>query len=442
MTARARAVVAPLTAALVALVVSLLFIRTGAWSVYDEYTHFDYVVKVAEDHSLPPVHDALGQTTLQTAVCDQAPGFGRLNAACGADYIEPTLTPYGGQSTATSYLPTYYVVTGVGVAVLHALPLGIDWLTSARMMGALYLAIAALLIVGIARRLGASSLVAWAVAVGASCAPLVLHQFSTVNNDGFAVMLSLAAVYAFLRLKDRPPVARSLTAFGLAFLAMTAKETAFVAVLAITLLSLRDVLVDDRRHWARGIARVLVSAAVVVIGVVVLRSAVYPALVGSVPDNGMQEEAIVAAQGTPPINLVAGNALRAVPAAFDAPDGVLAGVWFGVAALILMLLALGVPLAGLLRIDRRSRWMKDRALLGASVLVGIPLFVVTFLALLRVQGLPPFFQARYLMPLLVLGLAVAGAWVRRPWGWLLAPAAGVLAVTTAVALITAPHWTG
>lgn len=433
--------VAPLVAGAVALILSLLFIQTGTWSVYDEYTHFDYVVKVGEDLSLPPVNDQLGQTALQAAVCDKAPGFGRLESACGADVVEPSLTPYGGQSTATSYLPTFYIVTGLGARALESLPFGLDWLTASRLVGAIYLALAAMLIVGIARRLGASSLIAAAAAVAVVSMPLVLQQFSTVNNDSLAVVLSLAAVYAFLAMRQGSILTRSLVAFGLAFLAMSVKETAFIAVLAVTVLSLRDVAAE-RDGRTLGTARVLASATFVVVGVGVLRSVLYPALVGSNPDNGLQAESIVDAQGTPPINLVAGNALRAATTVFEAPEGVLAGVWFSVAAQVLVLAALGLALAAILRISRRDEWSDERALLGATALLGIPLFVVGFLLLLRVQDLPPFFQPRYLLPLMVLAVAVAAPWVARPWWRLVVPASAVLAVSTAVALATSPHWTG
>ncbi len=369
-------------------------------------------------------------------------GFGRYAAACGADYIDPNLVPYGGQSTATGYLPTYYVVTGLGAKALTALPFGLDWLTAARVMGAFYLAIAAMLVVGIARRLGASSLVAASAAVVVACMPMVLQQFSTVNNDSLAVVLSLAAVYAFLRLRDATAVKRSIVAFAFAFAAMTVKETAFIAVLAVFVLSMRDVLAGDRAARVMGALRVVVSAAVVVVGAFVLRSVAYPLLVGSRPDNGLQAQSIVDSQGTPPINLVAGNALKATITAFDLPQGVLAGVWFTVAAELAVLLALGLPLAALLRITRRRQWADDRRLLGATVLVGIPLFIAAFLLLLRVQDLPPFFQPRYLMPLMVLASAVAAAWVARPWWRVTVPVAGVLAAATAVALATSPPWTG
>ena len=54
-----------MAASAVAFVLSLLFISTGALSIYDEYTHFDYVVRVGESLELPPVNDTLGQTALQ-----------------------------------------------------------------------------------------------------------------------------------------------------------------------------------------------------------------------------------------------------------------------------------------------------------------------------------------------------------------------------------------
>jgi hypothetical protein len=429
-------------AATIAFVLSCLFISTGAWSTFDEYTHFDYVVTVGDSLDLPEVNGQLSQTALQVAVCESAPGFGRYAPACGADYIDPNLVPYAGQSTATSYLPTYYVVTGLGAKVLTALPFGLDWLTAARVMGALYLAIAAMLVVGIARRLGASSLVAASAGVVVACMPMVLQQFSTVNNDSLAVVLSLAAVYAFMRLRGAGAVKRSLVAFALAFAAMTVKETAFIAVLAVLVLSLRDVITGDRAARIAGSARVLASAAGVVVGAYLLRSVAYPMLVGSRPDNGLQAQSIVDSQGTPPINLVAGNALRATISAFELPEGVLAGVWFTVAAELAVLLALGLPLAALLRIAHRRQWADDRRLLGACVLAGVPLFVAAFLLMLRVQDLPPFFQPRYLMPLMVLAAAVAAAWVARPWGRVTVPVAGVLAVSVAVALATSPSWTG
>jgi hypothetical protein len=309
-------------------------------------------------------------------------------------------------------------------------------------VGAVYLAIAAMLVVGISRRLGASSLVAFSAAVLVSSMPLALQQFSTVNNDSLAVVLSLAAVYAFLRMRDSSVVVRSLVAFAIAFVALTVKETALIGLIAVAALSIRDVVTGDRsvRWW--GFARVAASVAVVLAGVATLRAVIYPNFVGSVPDNGLQEAAIVAAQGTPPINLVAGNALQALPNVFSVTEGVLSGVWFSVAGQSLVLVAIGLPLAALLRITRRRQWRSDRHVLSAVALIGLPLFVIGFLLLTRVSGLPPFFQPRYLLPTAILATAVAASFVRPPWWRLTVPVSLVLATAVAVGLATAPPWTG
>lgn len=433
--------IAPALAGLIALVLSLSFVRTGAWSVFDEYTHFDYVVKIAEDGHLPKVNDVLGQTALHEAVCAKAPGFGVLSAACDADAVDPSLTPYRGQSTATGYLPTYYAVTALGTRIVEALPGNASWLTSARVVGSVYLAIAAMLIVGIARRLGASDALAVSAGVLAAAMPMTLLQFSTVNNDALAVVFSLAAVYSFLRMSASTPARRSIVAFGFALLGMLVKEIAVIGVVAVTVLSLRDVL-QGARSRGSGVARVVASAFLAVFIPWVLRSLAYPQVVGVIPDNGLQNQAIVNAQGTPPINLVAGNALQASVTALQAPDGVLAGVWFAVAAQLLMLVAIGMCIAMVLRANRRSQLLTTHRLLSVVVVVMIPVFTIGFLAFLRVTGLPPFFQPRYLLPTVLLAVPIAFAWIRPAWGRAMLVIALVFAGIVGFALATAPQWMG
>lgn len=433
--------IAPTVVAVIAFLLSLSFVRTGTWSVFDEYTHFDYVVKIAEDGRLPKVNDVLGQTALHEAVCAKAPGFGVLSGACDADAVDPSLTPYRGQSTATGYLPTYYAITAAGTWVLHALPGELSWLTAARIVGSVYLSIAALLVFGIARRLGSSTLLAMSAAVLAAAMPMTLLQFSTVNNDALAVVFSLGAVYAFLRMRESSPARRSLVAFGFAMLGMLVKEIAIVGVLAVTVLSLRDVK-QAAAPRTRGVVRVLVSAFVAVVVPWALRSLAYPRIVGLNQDNGLQNQAIVNAQGTPPINLVAGNALQAAITAFQIPEGVLAGVWFALAAQLLFLIALGLPIAMILRAARRDQWRSDRRLLSVVVVVTIPLFTIGFLALLRVTGYPPFFQPRYLLPTVLLAVPIAFAWIRPAWGRVFIVVSLAFALIVGIALLTAPQWTG
>lgn len=430
---------APGAAALVALILSLLVVSTGTWSVFDEYTHFDYVVKVGDDLALPPVNDLLGQQAMRAAVCDSAPGFGALSPSCAAEILDTTRGPYGGQSTATGYLPTYYVATGLGARALVALPGDLSWLHASRIMGSIYLAIAAMLLVGVARRLGASSWISFGFALIASSMPMVLLQFSTVNNDQLAVVLGLAAVYSFLALRSYSRRLQWPVAFGLSLLAMTVKETALVAVVAVLALAVASVA----RPWRWSpVLLALVAAGVAVVVPFAIRSFAYPVIVGVITDNGMQNDAITAAQGTPPINLVFANALRLIAVVFEVPETFLAGAWFGVAAMIAALLAFGLPLAAVLRVARPVGLLVPKVVLAVCVVVFPVLFIAGFLLLLRATGLPLFFQARYLLPVALLGLAVAAAFVRPWWARVLVPVAGAFVVTVGIAAATAPSWTG
>ena len=432
----------PAAAGAIAAALSLAFIRTGTWSEFDEYTHFDYVVKVGEGLSLPPVNDLLGQTAIQTAVCGAAPGFGVFAQACGAAIIDPTRMPYAGASTATGYLPTYYLATGLGARVIEALPGDASWIDSARLMGALYLVIGALLVVAIARRLGAGTLVAVSAGVAMAAMPMVLQQFSTVNNDSLAIVLSLAAVYAYLRLGESSWARRSTVAFGLAFLALTVKETAIVSVAAVAALSLGDGLaLEENRRWAV-LARTGLAAGFVVAAAGILRYLAYPAVVGQVAENGLQEKAIIAMQGTPPVNLVAGNALNASLSVFAVQQGTLSGVWFGVAAQALALAALGLPLAALLRVSRLRELRSPREVLALVVVCAVPVFIIGFLTSLRFLDVPPLFQPRYLLPIMVLGITVAASYVARPWWRVTLPLATVFACVVFISLNVSPHWTG
>ena len=433
--------IAPGIAGVVAFVLSLLVVSTGTWSVFDEYTHFDYVVKVGEELSLPPVNDTLGQTAMRVAVCDSAPGFGALAPSCDAQVFDTTMGPYRGQSTATGYLPTYYVITGLAARGLVSLPGDLSWLHASRVVGSLYLAIAVMLLVGIARRLGASSLIAASAAVVMAALPMVLLQFSTVNNDSLAVVFSLAAVYAFLAMRASRMRWRWLVAFALALVAMSVKETALIAVVAVFVLAARDAWLRSSGR-GKNIALALIGALVAVVVPYVTRDVVYPAIVGTLQDNGLQNDAIIAAQGTPPINLVFANALRLVMSVFEVPETFLGGAWFGVAASIATLLAFGIPLTMVLRSSSRRQWRSRRLLLAATVVLYPIVFIAGFLLLLRVGGLPLFFQARYLLPVALLALGVAASYVRPAWWRLTVPVAGVYALAVGISAAVAPTWAG
>lgn len=426
---------APAATGLVAFLLSFLFVQTNTWSVFDEYTHFDYVAKVGQQLTFPPVNDSLGDEALRTAICESAPGFESLRELCDADRLPPEIAPYAGASTSTSYLPIYYTVTGIGARILVAAPGDLEWLQASRIVGSVFLGILAMLILGIARRLGAGSWLAAAGALLVASMPMVLLQFSTVNNDSLATLLSTAAIYAFLALRNRRWFIRWGLAYGIALLAVATKEIAVFSAVVVTVLALRDSMHrDSTRHaviaTVAGIATVTVPIAV--------RASLWPAIVGELPDNGLQNAAIVAMQGAPPMNLVLANALNQIPSVFQVPTSFLAGAWFGVAATVVTLLGFGLCLAIVMRAHSHQEWARSRTLLAAAILAYPPLFITGFLLLLDFSGMPLFFQPRYLLPAAILAIPVAVSWMRPMWTRVLVPlsVAYVLAIMASAVIAT------
>ena len=83
-----------------------------------------------------------------------------------------------------------------------------------------------------------------------------------------------------------------------------------------------------------------------------------------------------------------------------------------------------------------------REALALVVVCGVPLFILGFLLSLRVLGVPPLFQPRYLLPIMVLGIAVAAAQIARPWWRVTLPIAILFAGAVFMSLIASPRWSG
>ncbi len=402
----------PLVAALLAMLASLLFVRTGQWSVFDEYTHFDYVVKVAQDLEIPAMSEDLGQTALQAAACEGAPGFESLYSSCGS-VINPDDAPYEGLSTATNYLPTYYVITGLltrGLAPVLVLVMPdrtaeFYWLTSARAVGSLYLGLLAAALVILARRLGAREPAAFAVAVIAATSPMMLLQFSTVNNDALGVLLSVGAVLTFVALDQNRAWVRWLAAYGVAALAISAKETALIALVAIMALQAAELWRSGRRAWAL-VAPVVISFGVVG-GYQVIRT-LRPIITGAMPGNDLQGEFIRSIQGSPTFIDVAAPTSASFVSGLSAPLGPLSWVGFTSWAVILASAAFGGAVA---RASNNSALEppagRTWAIASATSLFLIA-FPFVFLGYLSLQGSPLYFQPRYLLPAMALAVGLLG----------------------------------
>ena len=421
--------IAPVLAAGLATLASLMLIRTGQWSVFDEYTHFDYVVRVAEDLDLPPINDTLGQTALQAAACERAPGFEALYARCGQEIL-PAEAPYAGLSTSTGYLPTYYVITGLlarGVfPVVEALApdrtAEHNWLMAARAVGSLYLGLLAAVLVLMTRRLGADDRSAVALAVLAATSPLMLLQFSTVNNDALGVLLTAVAVLSWLLLEATRPWVRLIVSYGIALLAVSAKETALVALLCVMVLHASHLW--HAGHRIRSLVAPL-GAGIAVIGAYSVARGLWPALTGELPGNDLQADFITSIQGQPSWLDVTGSTLSSVVNGLSAPISPLAWGGFTSWSVLLAAAAFGGAVARSTTNRFSSDGTRSTWAIATSVAVYLVAFPTVFVTYLDTQGDVLYFQPRYLLPGMALAIGLIAVGTSRAASWLL------LAIATA-----------
>ncbi len=210
--------IAPVAAAFLVLLVAIPYAGNLSTSPFDEQTHFDYVVKIAQDFDLPPKSDLLGQTTMKE-FCGTGGERGenfpwsdywKAKVPCSDGYIDPKLGPFEGFSAALTYAPPSYIVTGALTRVIHSLPGERTWLQAARYASTFWLGLLAVILVLVGRRLGANAVGSVGISVILCLMPLVLLQGTTVNNDIPAAVAGIFAIYVWLAFaKNRPYSARN-----------------------------------------------------------------------------------------------------------------------------------------------------------------------------------------------------------------------------------------
>ena len=164
---------------------------------FDELAHFDYVDRMS--HLDPPkVFDRYSQTTLKVAACSQikeSPAWAGLDK-CGSVYYEPTKAPWGGLSSATGFLPTYYFITALpyrGCTSFFS-PKGGE-LTCMRAANSLWLTASSVIffLALISSRLRTSIAICFSIAP--MFIPALLLQGITVNNDAASLFFSILLIY-------------------------------------------------------------------------------------------------------------------------------------------------------------------------------------------------------------------------------------------------------
>ena len=236
------------------------------FSRVDELDHFNYVTVLADRHRIPRPGEHYTPAALHARDC--------YGSQLGDTFLQPCNTarddPGDGVTTAGGYPPVYYVVTTLVAVPLRA-ALGSDSLfVPARLASLLWLALGAVTVFLLARRVGAGRAVATAVGVLAACAPMMLDQGTTVNPDAMSLLAGAGTALVWLSAR-RTASWRGLVALAAALSAVALVKANLLALpVAVLLAELvlvaqpgpRTLLRRPTWSWRAPLGRVLIAVAV------------------------------------------------------------------------------------------------------------------------------------------------------------------------------------
>ena len=419
MTTSKRTLLSAVVAAVLTAIVGFSFLaRSEFFNPFDENSHYDYVVRIASDASLPPRDATISQQALSDWACSGVLGFEQLT--CGADTQDPAKAPWAGANTALRYFPTYYVLTAIPTRIIHDIG-NASWLDAARIATTGWLVLLSIGLVLLTRRLGMGVLTSLATSVFVCCMPMVVVQGTSMNNDIAGVAVAVLAVWSWLVLRTRPTPTRLLVSGGLALAAMTIKENAVVAVLAIAVLEWADGYQASQHSPGGSLWRALRTPTVLVAaigaGYVLLLYALDPWMRG--PASTAAEELVAAAvAGVEPQDWGQATAKAYNYLPYGLQSAGFIPVFNGAWAQLIPVLASMFVVGTLLFHVMRTTWpwgSTAPTIVAQSALAYIAAFPVLFLVLMKAQGLPLVFQPRYFLPGLVLGAVVLFVGLSRKW---------------------------
>ena len=180
-----------------ALLVALHIREYTELSPIDELQHLDYALKVS-DGDLVRRGDLFGDEAMREEACRGVDAV-FPTPPCDARTLRPQDFQEGGYNTAYIHSPGYYLVAGLGGRVVDRVPGVASPVVGARLMGALWLGAALVLLWMIFDELRVRVAARLPVLLLVACAPTVLHAAATVNPDGSALAIGAAALLVVLR---------------------------------------------------------------------------------------------------------------------------------------------------------------------------------------------------------------------------------------------------
>jgi hypothetical protein len=248
----------------------LLMRANPTFSRIDELEHFNYVTVLADQHRIPRPGDHYTQAAMHAQACNGYQLGGTFLQPCHAAHYDPAAYPGGGVTSAGGYPPVYYLATTAVAVALRAV-LGSDSLfVPARLASLLWLALGAVTVFLLARRVGAGRAVATGVGVLAACAPMMLEQGTTVNPDAMSLLAGAGTALVWLSVR-RTTSWRGLVGAAAALSAVALVKANLLALPAAVLLAElvlaarpgpRILLRRSTWSWRAPLGRVLIAVAV------------------------------------------------------------------------------------------------------------------------------------------------------------------------------------
>lgn len=241
--------------------VALVATRSPEFSIFDEPIHADYLRRI-EQGEVPRIGDKVLEVSVKDVQCRTVQG--RVNVPCDLPRHEPEMLGADGYQYEAQHPPAYYVVTAVLRQALRIGPAD-DFVTTARLTGAVWLSAGLLVFWAACRRLGCRWWPTATLTVLLATAPGVLYQSATINNDAAAILTGSACLLLFASLRERlrgwPVVGWSVVSLALVMV----KPTGVIAVAAACGALLLDAAID-RRLTVRRASLLLVPLLVGLVG--------------------------------------------------------------------------------------------------------------------------------------------------------------------------------
>jgi hypothetical protein len=166
-------------------------------TLFDEWVYLDAIDQATDFGVAQRGESVLGET-LEVLSCRGVQAYGLMGSPCGGPYISAEY-PQGGITGADIHPPTYFVLTAGGAAVIRAMGLSDDLLTSSRMMGAVWLFLGLAGIALLAVQVGATLAAAVGSAGVVASLPLTRYTNSYLTPDNFNLAVGALVMLAALR---------------------------------------------------------------------------------------------------------------------------------------------------------------------------------------------------------------------------------------------------